>query len=94
MRLCNEHWMRGVCTLVRWTQTCLSHGCILEPVSLRASAPKEISACRVQWFSTYSRLLSDYMRRDKGIGMDLTLVGNTAYLPMLCERLAALSAEH
>ena len=30
--------------------------------------------CHVQWFSTYSRLLSDYMRRDKGIGMDLTLV--------------------
>ena len=28
----------------------------------------------MQWFSTYSRLLSDYMRRDKGIGMDLTLV--------------------
>ena len=30
--------------------------------------------CHVQWFSTYSRLLSNYMRRDKGIGMDLTLV--------------------
>ena len=28
----------------------------------------------MQWFATYSRLLSDYMRRDKGIGMDLTLV--------------------
>ena len=33
-----------------------------------------ILLCHVQWFSTYSRLLSDYMRRDKGIGMDLTLV--------------------
>ena len=34
----------------------------------------------VQWFSTYSRLLSNYMRRDKGIGMDLTLVSILVYI--------------
>ena len=36
--------------------------------------PGQHYPCLMQWFSTYSRLLSDYMRRDKGIGMDLTLV--------------------
>jgi len=28
----------------------------------------------VQWFNTYGQLLGGYMRRDTGVGMDLTLV--------------------
>ncbi|CAL5228002.1 g11057 [Coccomyxa viridis] len=41
--------------------------------SLPDSIKINLSPQEIQWFSTYSRLLSDYMRRDKGIGMDLTL---------------------
>ncbi len=36
----------------------------------------------LQWFTTYSQLLSGYMRRDTGIGMDLTLV--RTMLPRKC----------
>jgi hypothetical protein len=29
---------------------------------------------RAQWFKQYDQLLSGYMRKDTGVGMDLTLV--------------------
>lgn len=40
----------------------------------------------VQWFSTYSRLLSNYMRRDKGIGMDLTLVSFLTHIRLYWDK--------
>lgn len=33
----------------------------------------------LQWFNTYSQLLSGYMRRDTGVGMDLTLVRTQSF---------------
>lgn len=33
----------------------------------------------VQWFNTYGQLLGGYMRRDTGVGMDLTMVRRSSF---------------
>ncbi|KAK9906856.1 hypothetical protein WJX75_009228 [Coccomyxa subellipsoidea] len=41
--------------------------------SLSEDTKQNLSQAEIEWFNTYSQLLSGYMRRDTGVGMDLTL---------------------
>ncbi|EIE24345.1 GINS complex, Psf1 component, partial [Coccomyxa subellipsoidea C-169] len=41
--------------------------------SLPEDIKQNLSQAEIEWFNTYSQLLSGYMRKDTGIGMDLTL---------------------
>ena len=43
-----------------------------------------VLASRVQWFKQYDQLLSGYMRKDTGVGMDLTLVSSAAPRSLSC----------
>ena len=42
--------------------------------SCQTTKPKHCGVLCQQWFKLYDQLLSGYMRKDTGVGMDLTLV--------------------